>query len=87
MLRYSVVAALMAQIVAPVLRLCTARRGPTGADRAGRFGDWRTDAPGVRRQIRPEDLPAPYASKSSSNGLTSAPRFPKQPELEGAGWL
>jgi glucose/arabinose dehydrogenase len=30
-------------------------------------GDWRTDAPGVRRYIRPSDLPAPYASSSAEN--------------------
>jgi hypothetical protein len=26
---------------------------------AAAFGDWQTDAPGVRRHIRPADLPAP----------------------------
>ncbi len=34
---------------------------------AAAFGDWRGDAPGVRRLIRPTDLPPPYASRSSSN--------------------
>ena len=29
------------------------------------FGDWRTDAPLVRRKIT--DLPAPYATRSASN--------------------
>src|SRR3954470_3870660 len=29
------------------------------------FGDWRTDAPMVRRRIT--DLPAPYATRSASN--------------------
>ncbi len=32
------------------------------------FGDWHADRPGVRRLIRPEDLPKPYATKSASNG-------------------
>ncbi len=36
----------------------------TGADA---FGDWRSDAPGVRRLIRPGDLPPPFASRSFSN--------------------
>jgi glucose/arabinose dehydrogenase len=36
----------------------------TGADT---FGDWRTDAPGVRRLITPADLPAPYATRSTAN--------------------
>ena len=31
------------------------------------FGDWRQDAPGVRRLIRPQDLPAPSPERSSSN--------------------
>jgi glucose/arabinose dehydrogenase len=31
------------------------------------FGDWRTDAPGVRRLITPADLPAPFATHSTAN--------------------
>ena len=31
------------------------------------YGDWRADAPGIRRHIRPSDLPAPYASSSPAN--------------------
>jgi glucose/arabinose dehydrogenase len=34
---------------------------------AAAFGDWRSDAPGVRRLITPADLPAPYATRSSAN--------------------
>jgi glucose/arabinose dehydrogenase len=34
---------------------------------AAAFGDWRSDAPGVRRLITPTDLPAPYATPSSAN--------------------
>jgi glucose/arabinose dehydrogenase len=33
----------------------------------GALGDWRTDAPGVRRLITPSDLPKPYATPSSEN--------------------
>jgi glucose/arabinose dehydrogenase len=33
------------------------------------YGDWRSDAPGVRRYIRASDLPAPYASQSTTNGV------------------
>ena len=32
------------------------------------YGDWRSDAPGIRRYIRVSDLPAPYASNSAPNG-------------------
>ncbi len=42
----------------------------------GAFGDWTTDAPGVRRRITPADLPKPYESKSVFNG----PRLAKRPE-------
>src|SRR6185369_17054496 len=38
------------------------------------IGDWTTDAPGVRRKLVPEDLPAPYASTSVDNGPTIVPR-------------
>jgi glucose/arabinose dehydrogenase len=31
------------------------------------FGDWRTDRPGVRRLIRPQDLPAPDLAQSARN--------------------
>ena len=40
------------------------------------FGDWTTDAPGVRRKITVEDLPAPFDTKSVDNG----PRVVKRPE-------
>ena len=45
---------------------------PAFADEAVRtgaaaFGDWRTDAPGVRRLITPADLPAPFATHSTAN--------------------
>jgi glucose/arabinose dehydrogenase len=31
------------------------------------YGDWRSDAPGIRRHVRASDLLAPYASPSSRN--------------------
>jgi glucose/arabinose dehydrogenase len=40
------------------------------------MGDWASDAPGVRRLIRVEDLPAPYATTSSDNG----PHLIRRPE-------
>jgi glucose/arabinose dehydrogenase len=48
------------------------------------MGDWTTDAPGVRRKLTPEDLPAPYATTSADNGATIVPRpagvLPRVPE-------
>ena len=32
------------------------------------YGDWRADAPGIRRHIRVADLPTAHASTSASNG-------------------
>jgi glucose/arabinose dehydrogenase len=34
---------------------------------AAAYGDWRTDAPGVRRKLTPADLPAPMASRPAAN--------------------
>lgn len=36
------------------------------------FGDWRADEPGVRRLIVPDDLQAPFATVSASNGADRA---------------
>jgi glucose/arabinose dehydrogenase len=39
------------------------------------YGDWTSDAPGVRRELTPADLPPPYATRSASNG----PRIVRRP--------
>src|SRR5258706_1599790 len=44
----------------------TASSDPALRSGAAAFGDWRADSPGVRRLIRPGDLPAPYATPSSA---------------------
>lgn len=50
---------------------------------AAAFGDWQADAPGVRRLIRPGDLPEPFATPSAANSPEIAPRpdylLPKVP--------
>jgi glucose/arabinose dehydrogenase len=38
------------------------------------YGDWRTDAPGVMREITPADLPAPLASPSTANRSRVVPK-------------
>lgn len=48
---------------------------------AAAFGDWRSDAPGVRRLITPADLPPPLATPSRSNGV-SIVRRPAQANLK-----
>lgn len=48
------------------------------------MGAWTDDAPGVRRLIRPGDLPEPYATRSVDNGPRVQPRpegaMPRAPE-------
>ena len=39
-------------------------------------GDWRADAPGVVHRVVPEAMPAPYASRSASNGPRVVARPP-----------
>ena len=48
---------------------------PSGGVRSGpeAYGDWRTDAPGVRRLIRPNDLPAPGTSASAHARVATRP--------------
>ena len=41
---------------------------------AAAYGDWRTDAPGVRRLITPADMPPPDATPSVANAAQRAPR-------------
>jgi len=45
------------------------------------FGDWRDDAPGKRRHISADALPAPYATSSRSNGVRVAAK-PRDAELK-----
>lgn len=46
------------------------------------LGDFTTDAPGVRRQIKAADLPPPYATKSAENSARVVPRPPNaQPRV------
>ena len=60
--------------LAVIALIAGAMPAPTGAAesaavRVGKdaFGDWTTDAPGVRRKISVADLPPPYATESAGN--------------------
>ena len=63
------------------------RRAPASTGRLltgqAAYGDWSTDAPGVRRRITLGDLPAPHATPSVDHGANMAPRpdgvLPKAP--------
>jgi len=53
---------------------------------AAALGDWRSDAPGVRRLIRVEDLPQPFATGSAHNSPRVVPR-PSDARLRAPeGW-
>ncbi|HEY1905653.1 MAG TPA: PQQ-dependent sugar dehydrogenase, partial [Myxococcaceae bacterium] len=53
---------------------------------AAAFGDWRSDAPGVRRLIRVEDLPAPFATASARNSPRVVPRPADARPMAPDGW-
>jgi hypothetical protein len=70
----------------------SAAAGETGNATAGKvrtgaaaFDDWKGDAPGVRRHIRPSDLPAPQMAAS---GLSSEPAkrhdLPRYPQVKAS---
>ncbi|MGH9896275.1 MAG: PQQ-dependent sugar dehydrogenase, partial [bacterium] len=55
---------------------------PSTAVRVGpdAFGDWREDAPGVRRHIRPGDLPAPKSeAEDEEANVRNAPKVVSRP--------
>ena len=56
-----VAAAMVAAVASSAFAGDTVLTGPSA------FGSYKDDAPGVRRLIRADDLPAPYASRSASN--------------------
>jgi glucose/arabinose dehydrogenase len=62
-------ALVLAACAAPALAVAEPDPMQPGSTRTGKvaFGDWRQDAPGVRRLIRPGDLPAPYASRATAH--------------------
>ena len=64
-----------APLIAPLLAQ------PAGSVLKGResFGDWRADRPGVRRLIRPRDLPRPQPSESVANFVRVVHRTDEKP--------
>ena len=76
--------ALLAGLAAGILHAGAAAASDTvTVTGAAAYGDWHTDAPGVRRLIRPDDLPPIHDTPSASNGASiidrpagAAPRVP-----------
>ena len=56
---------LAAFLAAPILAGCQAASAPPPK---APFTDYRYEKPGTTRKITPQDLPAPYATKSAANG-------------------
>jgi glucose/arabinose dehydrogenase len=50
------------------------------------FTDWRADRPGLRRHIRPADLPAANLAASSANGVRVTPRTGNEKPLVPPGF-
>ena len=64
--RLTTAAALAAAISLPTL--IHAQSGTVLTGKAA-FNDWQSEAPGVRRLIRPQDLPPPFATESVRNRM------------------
>jgi glucose/arabinose dehydrogenase len=47
---------------------------------AAAFDDWKADAPGVRRHIKPSDLPAPPAAREAEKSIAQPPKVVSRPE-------
>lgn len=68
-----------ASVIASPAAAQTAAATPVGDPRTGTaaFGDWRGDEPGVRRHIRPADLPRPGATPSTAHSPRVVPLPPE----------
>jgi glucose/arabinose dehydrogenase len=75
--RFSLFAGLLCLAVAP---LAAQNAGAVLQGHAA-FGDWRADAPGTRRHIRPADLPAPQPAQSVANRVRVAQRTDEKPRV------
>ena len=73
MSRFSTLAALPLIALFATAGFAAGTAGDTGVKTGeAAFGDWKSDRPGVRRLIRPQDLPAPFLQQSASNGPDKA---------------
>jgi glucose/arabinose dehydrogenase len=81
-------AALVALVLAIAATPLFAQTGAGTGLREGKaaFGDWRTDSPGTRRLIRPQDLPAPDPAQSASNFVRLAHRTDDQKPIVPNGF-
>jgi glucose/arabinose dehydrogenase len=73
------VAAIASLTVVPFLSPLLAQTGDGRIEGTAAFGDWRADHPGVRRLIRPQDLPPPDLAQSVSNSVSIVHRTDQKP--------
>jgi glucose/arabinose dehydrogenase len=71
------IAGVLCLVVAPILAQTA---GGVLEGRAA-FGDWHADRPGVRRMIRPRDLPPPQPAESVANMVRVARRSDQKPSV------
>jgi glucose/arabinose dehydrogenase len=76
-------AALIASVTAIPLLAQTSANVLEGA---AAFGDWHADRPGTRRLIRPQDLPPPDLSASTSNSVRTVRRTDDQKPIVPKGF-
>jgi glucose/arabinose dehydrogenase len=81
-----IVAASAALTVAFVTIPLFAQTGAGLIEGAAAFGDWHTDRPGIRRIIRPQDLPAPNTAESARNFVRTARRTNDQKPIVPNGF-
>jgi glucose/arabinose dehydrogenase len=73
----------MAVAAAGAISIASFGQTPSVLSGVAAYGDWRSDAPGVRRKITPADMPPPYETASASRYPTVVSRpadaWPKAP--------
>jgi len=83
---HATVAATAAGIITLAAIPLFAQTGTGRSEGQSAFGDWRTDRPGMRRLIRPQDLPAPDLAASSSNSVRVVRRTDEQKPIVPNGF-
>jgi glucose/arabinose dehydrogenase len=69
------IAGVLCLVVAPIL----AQTAGSVLEGRAAFGDWRADRPGVRRMIRPRDLPPPQPAEAVANFVRVVQRTDQKP--------
>jgi glucose/arabinose dehydrogenase len=76
---HAIIAISAAAIVSLTAVPLLAQTGAGVLEGSAAFGDWHVDRPGLRRLIRPQDLPAPDLAKSVRNVVRTVNRTDQKP--------